>query len=118
MSTPISCRDRDSSLSRLFEDFFGTNAIESYSSNSSVCNMPRVDIVESSDSYTIKADLPGIEKKDVKITVENDVLTIEGEFSSERSKKENKYHYFERSSGKFARSFILPEGIDINRISA
>ena len=79
---------------------------------------PSVDIVEEPNAYVIKAELPEIEKKDVKVTVENGTLTISGERKFEREEKGKKYHRIERSYGSFARSFDLPDDADQEHVDA
>jgi HSP20 family protein len=79
---------------------------------------PLVDIEENEKEYLIKAELPEIKKEDVKITVENDVLTIAGERKFEKEEKGRKYHRVERSYGSFVRSFTLPEDADGTKVSA
>jgi HSP20 family protein len=79
---------------------------------------PPVDIAEDDKEYTIKAELPGVNKEDVKVTVEGGVLSITGERKSEKEKKDKKYHRIERSYGSFIRSFTLPEGTSTDRIGA
>jgi HSP20 family protein len=79
---------------------------------------PLVDIEENEKEYLIKAELPEIKKEDVKVTVENDVLTIAGERKFEKEEKGKKYHRIERSYGSFVRSFALPEDSDGTKVSA
>jgi len=80
---------------------------------------PRVDIVEEKDAYKVHADLPGLEKKDIGVTVENGVLTISGERKFERKEKnKDSYEYFERRYGSFSRAFKLPELVDPTNIEA
>jgi HSP20 family protein len=79
---------------------------------------PLVDIEEDGKGYLIKAELPDIRKEDVKVTVENDVLTITGERKFEKEEKRKKYHRVEQSYGSFARSFTLPEDADGTNVSA
>ncbi len=74
--------------------------------------MPTVDISESDGEYLIKAELPEVKKEDVKVTVENGVLTLQGERRQEKEEKGKKYHRVERSYGSFIRSFTLPESVD------
>jgi HSP20 family protein len=82
---------------------------------------PRVDIAETETSITVHAELPGIDKKDVKITVNNgNILTISGEKKRE-SRSENldkNYMRIERSYGSFARSFTLPDSVAAENINA
>jgi HSP20 family protein len=83
------------------------------------CTYPNVDILETETGYRITADLPGLSKEDVKVNIENGVLTISGEKKTEVEKRDkNKYYHFERSYGKFTRSFSLPEHVDSAGIDA
>lgn len=74
--------------------------------------MPTVDISETDAEYLIKAELPEVKKEDVKVTVEEGVLTLQGERRQEKEEKGKKYHRVERSYGRFVRSFTLPESVD------
>lgn len=80
--------------------------------------MPTVDISETDGEYLIKAELPEVKKDDVKVTVENGVLTIQGERRQEKEEKGKKYHRVERSYGTFVRSFTLPESVDEGAVKA
>jgi HSP20 family protein len=77
-----------------------------------------VDIVEDDKQYLIKAELPEVTKDDVKVTVQEDVLTITGERTLEKEEKGKKYHRVERAYGRFGRSFTLPEDADGNGVVA
>jgi HSP20 family protein len=79
---------------------------------------PRADISETKNEYLIKAELPEVEKKDIKIEVENGVLTISGERRLEKEEETEKQHRIENFYGKFSRSFTLPSDIDEAKISA
>ena len=79
---------------------------------------PSVDISEDDKEWLVKADLPEVKKEDVKVTVENGVLTVTGERKFEKEEKDKKYHRIERSYGNFFRSFTLPEGADGAKVSA
>ena len=80
---------------------------------------PNVDITESETGYVIKADLPGLAKEDIKVSVEDGALSISGEKKREVEKKDkNNYYHFERSYGKFCRSFTLPTHVDGKNIEA
>jgi len=79
---------------------------------------PLVDIIEDEKQYLIKAELPDMKKEEVKLTVENDVLTISGERTYEKEDKGKKYHRIERAYGSFVRSFSLPEDADESKVSA
>ena len=79
---------------------------------------PLVDIVEDDKQYLIKAELPEVTKDDVKVTVQDDVLTITGERTFEKEANGKKYHRVERAYGRFGRSFTLPEDADGNGVVA
>ncbi|HWA27176.1 MAG TPA: Hsp20/alpha crystallin family protein [Lacunisphaera sp.] len=79
---------------------------------------PVVDIVEDDRAYLVKAELPGIRKEDVQVTLEDGVLTISGERKQEHEEKTRKFHRVERSYGSFTRSFGLPDNIDAEKIEA
>ena len=78
---------------------------------------PLVDITEDDKEYIIKTELPEVKKEDVKVSVENGLLTIVGErkFEKEENKK---YHRVECAYGRFMRSFVLPEGVDPDKVNA
>ena len=80
--------------------------------------LPAVDIAEDDKEYTIKVELPGVNKEDVRVSVEGGVLSITGERKAEKEEKNKKYHRIERSYGSFARSFTLPEGTPTDKVSA
>src|SRR5437867_12863763 len=79
---------------------------------------PLVDITEDDKEYLIKAELPEVKKEDVKVAVENGVLTISGERKSEKEEKNKKYHRIERAYGSFERSFIVPDDADSDKVNA
>ncbi len=80
--------------------------------------MPVVDIAEDDKEYVITAELPDVKKEDVKVTVENGVLTITGERKFEKEEKNKKWHRVERSYGSFARTFALPDDGDAAKVNA
>jgi HSP20 family protein len=77
---------------------------------------PKADIVEGEKAYTLTLDVPGIKKEDISVGIEDNILTISGERKIQRQDREKSYSYYERSSGKFERSFKLPDTIDANKI--
>jgi HSP20 family protein len=79
---------------------------------------PRVDISETDHEFIIKAEIPEVGKEDLKVTVDNNVLTIRGERKQEKEEKGKKFHRVERYYGTFARSFTLPENVDQAKIEA
>ena len=79
---------------------------------------PRVDITEDDSEFVIKAELPEVKREDVKVTVENGVLTLTGERKLEKEEKGRKYHRIERAYGSFARTFALPDDANGAKVSA
>src|SRR6266850_522613 len=79
---------------------------------------PLADITEDDKEYVIQAELPDVKKEDVKVTVQNGVLTISGERKFEKEEKKKKYHRVERAYGSFVRSFALPDEADPSKVKA
>ena len=79
---------------------------------------PSVDITETEGEYQLKAEIPDVKKEDVKITLEDGVLTLQGQRKQEKENKGTKYHRIERSYGSFARTFSLPDVIEADKVKA
>jgi HSP20 family protein len=79
---------------------------------------PAVDVYDNDNNIVIKAELPGVDKKDIVVHVNGGLLTLKGERSSENEVTEDKYHRRERSYGKFERVFTLPAEVDPDKITA
>jgi len=79
---------------------------------------PAVDIIETEDALTLKADLPDVKTEDVDIRVENGTLTLRGSRKFEKDEKVKGYHRIERSYGDFVRSFALPPSVENDKVSA
>jgi HSP20 family protein len=79
---------------------------------------PTSDVLETKDDILIKAELPGIEPKDVDVQIENGVLTIQGQRSAEKETEEKGFQRIERTYGTFFRSFILPQNVEVEKIAA
>ena len=79
---------------------------------------PAMDLVEKEKEYEISAELPGIDEKNVEIKVANHMLSIKGGKKEEKEEKRKDYHLSERRFGSFQRSFVLPEGVDADKIEA
>jgi HSP20 family protein len=79
---------------------------------------PPVDIYETEDAIVLKAELPGVDPKDVEVRVEDNTLYLKGERKFEKEVKEQNYHRVERSYGSFARSFSLPNSISTDKVKA
>lgn len=79
---------------------------------------PSVDVAEDDTAFKITAELPGLDPKDVEVTVTGDRLVLKGEKKEETEQKEKNYYMSERSYGSFQRSFALPDGVDRDKIAA
>lgn len=79
---------------------------------------PSVDISETDSAYLIKGEIPGVKKEDVKVTIQDGMLTIQGERRQEKEEKGKKFHRIECSYGSFARSFRVPSDADENSVKA
>src|SRR6266478_6424713 len=79
---------------------------------------PEVDISEDDQGYLLKADLPEMKKDDVRVTVEDGILSVSGERKSQKEDQKRKFHRIERSFGNFRRSFTLPEDADSTKVTA
>jgi len=96
-------------LNRFFDDDYFFSSGNFY---------PALDVVEETNQYVLKLDLPGINKEDIKVSVENGVLTIEGERKSENEEKDKQFHRVERRYGRFVRTLNLGTGVDNSKIHA
>ena len=118
-------------MDRLFDDFaegWGWPSLSRWSLPSRSFDIARptmggvmsvdFDVSEDDQKIQIKGDLPGMDKDDVDISVENGVLTIKGEKREEKEEKEKDYYLSERQYGSFRRSFRLPESVDEDKIAA
>ena len=79
---------------------------------------PRVDLSETKESFIVKAELPGLEAKDVNVSISGNMLTIKGEKKKGEEEKEEHHHYVERYYGSFQRSFQLPANVIGDKIEA
>ena len=79
---------------------------------------PAVDILETENELVLKADVPGVELKDIDIQLENGTLTVKGERKFEKEEKNKGFHRMERSYGSFVRIFIVPDTVDAEQVKA
>ncbi len=79
---------------------------------------PSVDISETDAAYLVKAEIPGVQKEDVKVTLQDGMLTIQGERNQEKEEKGKKFHRVERCYGSFMRSFRVPDDADEGKVKA
>jgi HSP20 family protein len=108
--------DLQSRMSRLFE-----NTISQQMREESIAQTtwtPAVDIYETNKEIVLKAELPDMNQKDINLSVESNMLVLEGERKLKEETKNENYYLLERSYGRFKRSFTLPSSIDEDRINA
>ncbi len=110
-------------VDRLFDNFLGggfpslTGLRQGFPSASQMMT-PTLDVKENEKEIVVKADLPGLDEKDINLTVHNGVLSLRGEKKSEHTDERENYHVMERSYGSFQRSIRLPETIDEDKAEA
>jgi len=112
---PLETLSRQREINRMFDNFF-RGGIQDDGAISFLT--PAVDIAEGDNEYTVRAELPGVSKDDVRITMQDNILTIRGEKKEEKETKESNYHRTERSYGSFQRSFTLPAHVKSDKIEA
>lgn len=107
--------EMDSMFERFFRDPWGTSWLAPLARSGWG---PRIDLAESDSAITVTAELPGVEPKDVDISVSGNLLTIRGEKKQEKEEKGRNYHYSERQFGTFQRSIHLPVSVDSENVEA
>lgn len=119
-SPRVSVRPWRSSFDNLFDAFFNDSRLPSVWSNghSAATFAPRVDVRATDIAYEISVELPGLEEKDVEVTVADGTLTLKGEKSEEREEQENNHYRKERVYGSFERSFRLPDEVEADKVEA
>jgi HSP20 family protein len=101
------------SLRRMFDVEPSWRAASSFSFSA-----PAIDMSEDEKAYKISAELPGIDAKDIDVSVSGDTLLLRGEKRQEKQEKDKNYHFSERAYGSFQRSFQLPPSVDRDRVAA
>ena len=116
-SARVGNRPWRSPFDNLFDAFFGEDSrLPVLPGNAAFT--PRIDVKEDDVSYEISAELPGLEEKDIEISVADGSLVLRGEKSSDSEEKEGKYFRQERIYGRFERAFHLPDGVEAEKIEA
>ncbi len=108
--------DIQDEMNRMFNDFFGR--VPARRAGASERWIPAVDISEDQDNLYVDVEIPGMNKEDIKVSLEHNVLSLKGEKKQEKEVKEENYHRWERRYGSFARAFELPMPVQSNRINA
>jgi HSP20 family protein len=103
-------------MDRLWEDYFGPGrrALQPLAE----AWMPAIDVSESGDKVTVKVEVPGMDAKDIEISMVGDTLTIKGEKKVEKEEKDENYHMVERSYGSFVRALRMPAPVNAEKIEA
>lgn len=104
-------------MNRLFDDAFSGYAPLARTGNGAAI-APSIDVKETDKAIEVEAELPGVDEKDVQVTIADNILTIKGEKKAEREENKKDYFVSERSYGSFLRSFELPAGIDAANVDA
>ena len=109
-------QDRLNRLNRLFRESHSPEVPDE--SLTTTAFAPPVDIYEDEHNITLKLEVPGIEEKDIDVSVENSTLTVHGERKIEKEEKEENFRRVERQYGSFTRSFTLPSSVDPGQVTA
>ena len=102
-------------INRMFEEFSGR---PQDADDNMMRLVPAADVMENKDNFLVTAELPGIHKEDIRVTVQNNMLTVSGEKKKETENKGDTWHRVERNYGSFSRSFELPAMVDPGKIKA
>mgnify|MGYP000651634289 FL=1 len=109
---PFEAFERD--VKRIFDDFFALEPVDLFDS----AWLPTVDVEEDEKSIHVRAEIPGIDEKDLNVTLEDNVLTISGEKKEERKEENKRYVLAERRFGSFKRSIALPDEVKADSVKA
>ncbi len=100
-------------INRMFDNFWG-----GFDGQDGAMPAPPVDVTEKADNFIVSAELPGLKKDDIKLTLQNNVLTISGSRKRETESRDDQYHRVERSFGSFCRTINFPTSVDASKINA
>jgi HSP20 family protein len=112
--SPLLSLQRD--MNRLFDDFFRDISLPSPTMASSA--WPQVDVAETDTEYKVTAEVPGLEEKDVELTLQDNALTISGERKGEHEERKGDRYYAERFHGRFTRTIPLPMDVEADKAAA
>jgi HSP20 family protein len=104
-------------MDRLFDSFLG-GLPGKIGTRPGQASVPAVDVKETDTGLAVQADLPGVDEKDISLTIQNSILTLRAEKKAERKEERENYHVMERSYGSFERSIRLPDTIDEDNVEA
>jgi HSP20 family protein len=103
-------------MNRIFRESFNPESPEEAVTTANFA--PPVDVYEDEHNITLKIEVPGIDEKDINVSIENNTLTVRGERRFEKDEKEENFHRVERMYGSFTRSFTMPNTVDPEQVSA
>ena len=109
-------QDRVNRMNRLFRESYSPEGPEEALTTTTVA--PPVDIYEDEHNIALKLEVPGIDEKDIDVSIEGNTLTVHGERKIEKEEKEENFRRIERQYGSFTRSFTLPSSVDTGQVSA
>jgi HSP20 family protein len=109
-------QERMNRMNRLFRESYTPESPEESLTSTSFA--PPVDIYEDEHTITLKLEVPGIDEKNIDVSIENNTLTVHGERNIEKEEKEENFRRVERQYGSFTRSFTLPSSVDLAQVSA
>lgn len=109
-------RDMDRLFGSMWSDGLGSGMLPDAAQSGEI--MPQLDVIEDDKGFRVQADLPGMDEKDVEVTLSDRILTIRGEKKAEKETKEKDYYCRERTYGTFRRSLEVPASIDATKIEA
>jgi HSP20 family protein len=109
-------RDMDRLFEGLWSEGFGASLLPETWARGEI--MPQLDVTEDDKAFAVKVDLPGLDEKDVEVTLSDRVLTIRGEKKEDKETKEKDYYRRERAYGTFRRSIDIPASVDATKIEA
>src|SRR6202049_3894059 len=109
-------QDRMNRMNRLFRESYSPEGPEEALTTTALA--PPVDIYEDGHNIVLKIDVPGIDEKDIDVSIQNNTLTVHGERKIEKEEKEENFRRVERQYGSFTRSFTLPTTVDPEKVSA
>ena len=104
-------------IGSLFDQVFGPSLVTYLPETRGVFS-PRIDIKETKKDFKIVSELPGLDQKDIEVSVHDGLLTVSGEKREEKEETEGDYHHVERSFGCFSRSISLPDSVDTDKVKS
>lgn len=104
-------------MNRMLDRFFDGDSVSRSRADAGVW-LPPIDVSETADKIVIKAEIPGIDPKEINISIEDNILLIKGEKKEEKEDKGKNYYRMERSYGGFSRAIALPPSVDIDKVTA